>query len=53
MYKRTVSIISLFFALLLLSTLVTPAEAAAKQQKRFTFHSVVKGSGIMYWGIAS
>jgi len=30
---------------------MTPAEVAAKQQKRFVFHSVVKGSGIIYWGI--
>lgn len=51
MLKRTMPIISLFLALLLLSTLMTPAEVAAKQQKRFVFHSVVKGSGIIYWGI--
>jgi len=31
---------------------MTPAEAAAKKQKRFEFHSVVKGSGGIYWGIA-
>lgn len=52
MNKKTVSIVSLFLGLLLLSALMMPAEAAAKQQKRFKFHSMVKGSGIMYWGIA-
>jgi hypothetical protein len=51
MYKRTVSIVPLLLGLLLLSALMMPT-AAAKQQKRFKFHSVVKGSGIMYWGIA-
>lgn len=52
MYKKTVAIVSLFLMLALLSTLMTPAEAAAKKQKRFEFHSVVKGSGGIYWGIA-
>lgn len=53
MNKRTVWIISLFLALLMLPTLMIPAEAAAKKQKRFAFHSVVKGPGMIAWGIAS
>lgn len=43
---------SLFLALLLLSTLMIPTEAAAKQQIQLKFKSVIKGPGIVYWGIA-
>ena len=52
MYKRTALVASLLLAIVLLSAIMIPAQASAKQQKQLKFQSIIKGPGILYWGIA-
>lgn len=50
--RKKIPIAPLFIAILISSTLAVPVLAKPKLQERVDFHSVVKGSGIMYWGAA-